>query len=998
MAKNFVVFLPLLIFCFVFPPPASSYSSNQTDRISLLAIKSSLEDPQGALMSWNQTLHFCSWNGIQCGGRNRDRVVTINLTSQGLVGNLSPHVGNLSFLTTIILKNNTFNGPIPTEISHLRRLEFVDFNNNSFVGEIPMNLSRCPNLVRLNLVRNFLSGAIPTDLGFLSKLETLALSANKLSGPIPPSIGNITTLTKLSLGSCNFNGEIPESFGRLRRLTSLQLYGNSLTGIIPPSLFNLSDMQFFDVSVNQLHGLISSTVGLTLPNLACLYVEQNQFSGRIPNSISNASLIEWLDMSSNQFTGPIPSVGGLTQIQEFILHSNLIVDDLSFISSLTNSTELERLDVSDNMLSGSLPESTTNLSIHLSWLYIHKNKIHGNIALGIGDLINLVEVNLSDNFLDGPIPFVIAKLSNLRTLLLGNNRFRGELPSLFGNMTVLSRLHVDGNSLSGNVPTSLGNCTNLLELDLSDNNFNGLIPPEVIRLPSIAIVFNLSHNAFLGSIPYEVGSLKNLAALDLSSNRLSGQIPNSLSRCVSLQQIYLDDNLLDGEIPSALSALMGLQDLDLSRNNLSGLIPAFLGNLKLEKLNLSFNRLHGEVPTTGVFRNITSISLDGNQGLCGGISELKLHHCSGVDSPMRKLSTLLKILIPILVVGGIFVMLLVFCKYKGRMGNQTSFVTSHDSIGGQFMRLSYADLLKATCGFSESNLVGFGRFGSVYKAILNDEDTLFVAVKVLNLAVKGASKTFMAECKALGGIKHRNLVKLVSVCDSIDFQGNNFKALVYEFKFNGSLEKWLYNNKEKTDKSGEEIRNLSIIQRLNIATDIAQGIEYLHYGTGSSIVHGDLKPSNILLDHDMVACVGDFGLAKILSSSHEISNSSIGIKGTLGYVPPEYGTCESVSIQGDVYSYGIILLEMFTNKKPTDDLFDDHLNLHSFVSMALPDGVMEIVDPYLEIGELNSGKKRECMSRILSVGVSCSNENPKDRMPIVDAVNELSTIRNWFCS
>ncbi|KAH6816222.1 hypothetical protein C2S51_021042 [Perilla frutescens var. frutescens] len=852
-------------------------------------------------------------------------------------------------------------------------------------------------------MRNKLSGTIPTELGFLPKLEALALSYNNLSGPIPSSIGNITTLTRFSVGSCRLTGEIPESLGQLRHLEFLQLSENELNGVIPHGLFNLSSMIYFDVSLNQLHGVIPSAIGLTFPNLACLVLEQNQFSGKIPSSISNASLIEWIVLSSNQFTGPIPSLERLTLIQDFFLHSNLIVDDVSFISSLTNSTKLERFDVSDNMLSGSLPDSIANLSIHLSLLNINNNKINGSIPLGIGNLVNLMVVDLSHNVLDGPLPAAISKLSNLHTIFLGRNRLTGELPSLFGNMSLLSRLGLDGNKFSGNVPTSLGYCTNLLELDLSDNNFISLIPPEIMRLSSLSIVLNLSHNAFMGLIPYEVGSLTNLVALDLSSNRLSGIIPNSVSNCMSLENLYLNDNLLEGELPSGLSALMGLQELDLSQNNLSGLIPTFLGNMRLQKLNISYNKLHGEVPTRGVFENITSISIDGNQGLCGGILELKLPACTVVESSKRNLSTFLKILIPALIIGGICIILLIILNYKRKVvaKNTTSFESSQDSIGTQFMRLSYADLLKATGGFSEKNLVGFGRFGSVYKGILSSENTL-VAVKVLNLAIRGASKTFMAECKVLGGIRHRNLVKLLSVCDSMDFQGNNFKALVYEFKANGSLEKWLYKNQEHTEKSGEELSNLSIIQRLNIAIDIAQGIEYLHYGTGSSIVHGDLKPSNILLDHDMIACVGDFGLAKIVTNilpSNEISFSSIGIRGTLGYVPPEYGTCDIVSMQGDVYSYGIILLEMFTNKKPTDDLFDDHLNLHNFVSMALPDRVMEIVDPQFQTeAKLKIGMMEECMSCILSIGVKCSKEMANDRMSITDAVNELSQIQRLFPS
>ena len=212
-------------------------------------------------------------------------------------------------------------------------------------------------------------------------------------------------------------------------------------------------------------------------------------------------------------------------------------------------------------------------------------------------------------------------------------------------------------------------------------------------------------------------------------------------------------------------------------------------------------------------------------------------------------------------------------------------------VGISLPRLSYGDLSKATDGFSSENLIGAGNFGSVYKGTLSQEDTL-VAVKVLNLQVSRALKSFIAECDSLRVIKHRNLVKILTVCSGIDFQGNDFKALVYEFMENGNLEEWLHSSQTRFNTRHEQSqsRSLNLIQRVNIAGDVASALDYLHNHCPESVAHCDIKPSNILLDDDMVAHVGDFGLAKLLRSAFSTSSSnqssSIGVRGTVGYVAP----------------------------------------------------------------------------------------------------------------
>ncbi|KZV25867.1 receptor-like protein kinase [Dorcoceras hygrometricum] len=943
---------------------------------------------------WTVELCADKWTGIKCTSHN-NRVAAIDLSSQGLVGSLTPHIGNLSYLINIDLQNNSFNGRIPQEIGLLWRLRRLEFSNNSFVGPIPTNLSQCRNLYYLNLLGNKLSGTIPPELGSMYKLEALGLSENTLSGPIPPSFGNLTSLRVLSIDTCGLGGEIPETLTKLRKLTFFQVSVNNFAGTIPAGLFNISSMSYFDVSENQLHGTIPTTIGLTLPNLQNLILVNHDFTGVVPVSISNISSLVQIATAYNYFTGRMPDLGGLSLLRRVHFSVNKIQDDTSFISSFTNCTNLEILDVGQNLIRGPLPDSVANLSRQLNKLSLFSNQIYGNIPSGIGNLAGLSVLYLHDNILDGPIPSSIGKLLYLQRLFLAANRFSDELPFSLGNLTLLNLVVLGENNISGRVPSSIGNCANLQILDLSRNNLHGLIPPEILGLSSISIALDLSHNVFSGSIPFEVGFLTNLGLLDLSNNRLSGNITKSIRRCISLEKLYLQGNLLEGEIPSELSALMGLQALDLSQNKLSGPIPSSIAKLSLQELNLSFNLLRGEVPMTGIFINSTAVSLEGNNGLCGGVPELKLPPCVSSSSSSKNSPNLVKVLIPTLVGGVICIVLLSVLIYncRRRMSNKNDQSSSLSMIGPNFLRLSYENLQKATNGFSETNLIGAGRFGSVYKGSLNDGVTV-VAVKVLKLSVKGASKSFEAECKVLSGVRHRNLLKILSVCDSVDSSGNDFKALVYEFKANGSLEKLLYHAREEGEYD-EEFMNLTLIQRLKISIDIAHALEYLHTGADTTIIHGDLKPSNILLDHDMTAYIADFGLAKMVADlvSADESSSSFGIKGTIGYVAPEYSTNNVISTQGDMYSYGILLLEIFTNRRPTDEAFKDHLDLHSFVSNTSPDDVMKIVDPLMRVA---SYKGKDCIASVLKIGVACSRTIPRDRMPIADVVNELCKIRNYF--
>ncbi|ONK69816.1 uncharacterized protein A4U43_C05F27040 [Asparagus officinalis] len=1029
MKKNPTLLL-LLLLLLLENSLQSSSSPSSTDLNALLAIKNSItSDPLDAVTSsWAPPTSFCNWTGVSCDAQNQ-RVVSLNLSQLSLRGKISPLISNLTLLQSLDLSTNSFAGVVPDSIAllpnlrhlnlsvnqltgpipaqlfnssslqkvvlatnqlygeieddlNLPRVDLLSISWNQIGGRIPKSLRRCRRLQTLSLSYNEFVGGVPDEIGSLKDLEGLYLGYNNLTGVIPNSLGNLTKLLELTLNHMGLVGRIPDEFARFGRLRLLNLGENGLTGGID-SIYNMTSLEKLGLSFNHLYGSLPDDLGFRLPNLQGIYLSGNRFSGEIPASLSNASMLSVIEFSDNFFTGSVPdALGDLEILQSLSLQGNNLKGGLKFLDPITKCRSLENLLIGENEFGGRLPESIGNLSRNILRFRAPNCKLEGKIPDSIGNLISLIYLNLHDNQLSGELPRTISGLKNLQMTYLYSNRLQGRIPIELCSLRALSYISIYNNALSGPIPDCIGNISGLQRLYLSDNSLSSTIPSSIWSLQRL-IALNLSQNSLVGSLSSNVSNLASLTELDLAMNQLTGAIPSTIGDLEMLRFLILSQNSFSGPIPQSFGRLGNMEGMDISSNLLTGTIPKSFSNLSyFTFLNVSFNKLEGQVPKGGVFSNMTAESFMGNEALCGNL-QLGLPTCkleAVIITNAKSRTHLLKYILPPVSLTIVLAAIFFYFLYK-----KPKIVLSTDgnSTAIDHRMISRHELIRATENFSESNLLGVGIHGSVYKGKL--DDNMIAAIKVLNLQTEGALKSFDAECEVMRKVRHRNLVKIISTCSNLDF-----KALVLQFMPNGSLEVWLH--------SGDCY--LSLAQRVNIMLDVALALEYLHHEHSEVVVHCDLKPSNVLLDEEMTAHVADFGIAKLLADDNKSIMQS-NAPGTLGYMAPEYGATGRVSPKADVYSYGILLIETFSGKRPTDEMFADVLSLRKWVSDALPHSVLQAVDSNLLEREVlcvqeekYTNIKSRCLSSIIDLGLQCSRESPRERMSMKYVTSRLRKIKS----
>ncbi|XP_020231660.1 probable LRR receptor-like serine/threonine-protein kinase At1g34110 [Cajanus cajan] len=905
------------------------------------------------------------------------------LNSNRMTGSIPQHLANLTSLEVLCLQDNLLNGSIPSQLGSLTSLQQFRIGGNPYLtGQIPSQLGLLSNLTTFGAASTGLSGAIPSTFGNLINLQTLALYDTEISGSIPPELGLCSELRNLYLHMNKLTGSIPPQLSKLQKLTSLLLWGNAITGPIPAELSNCSSLVIFDVSSNDLSGEIPGDFG-KLVVLEQLHLSDNSLTGKIPWQLSNCTSLSTVQLDKNQLSGTIPwDLGKLKVLQSFFLWGNLVSGTIP--SSFGNCTELYALDLSRNKLTGSIPEEIFSLK-KLSKLLLLGNSLTGRLPPSVANCQSLVRLRVGENHLSGQIPKEIGQLQNLVFLDLYMNHFSGSIPVEIANITVLELLDVHNNYLTGEIPYVIGELENLEQLDLSRNSLTGEIPWSFGNLSYLNKLI-LNNNLLTGSIPKSIRNLQKLTLLDLSYNNLSSRIPPEIGLVTSLTiSLDLSSNAFTGEIPDSVSALTQLQSLDLSHNMLYGGIKVLGSLTSLTYLNISYNNFSGPIPVTPFFRTVSSNSYLQNSHLCQSIDGTTCSSSLIRKNGLKSAKTIAVIAVILASVTIIIISSWILVTRKHGYTAEKTLGTSGSTSGAEdfsypwtfipFQKVNFGIDNILDC-LKDENVIGKGCSGVVYKAEMPNGE--LIAVKKLWKASKADEivDSFAAEIQILGYIRHRNIVRLLGYCSN-----RSTNLLLYNYIPNGNLRQLLQGN-----------RNLDWETRYKIAVGSAQGLAYLHHDCVPAILHRDVKCNNILLDSKFEAYLADFGLAKLMHSPnyhHAMSR----VAGSYGYIAPEYGYSMNITEKSDVYSYGVVLLEILSGRSAVESHVGDGQHIVEWVKrkMGSFEPAVSILDTKLQ--GLPDQMVQE-MLQTLGIAMFCVNSSPSERPTMKEVVALLMEVKS----
>ncbi|KAI4342416.1 hypothetical protein MLD38_027048 [Melastoma candidum] len=823
-----------------------------------------------------------------------------------------------------------FNSTLDDGYLHVQELQLLNMN---LLGTLSPELGSFSRMQILDFMWNNISGSIPKEIGNITTLVLLLLNGNQLTGALPDELGYLPNLDRIQIDQNQISGELPKSFANLNKTKHFHMNNNSISGQIPPELSRLPSLVHFLLDNNNLSGYLPPEFS-ELPNLLIMQVDNNNFNGStIPPSYANMTKLLKLSLRNCGLQGPIPDFSS--------------IPDLGY------------LDLSSNQLNGSIPGNM--LSQNITTIDISNNNISGTIPTNFSGLTNLQILSLANNSLVGSIPSGIweNKTSNGSQPLIVDLQ-NNELTNISGSTDLPANvsLWLGGNPLcsSANLfkfcqsetdfkdsPDSSASSSTVCPLQACPSPYeysNMSIVPCFCSAP-LLVVYRLKSPGFTYFGPY-INSFQNYmtSGLDLYGYQL--QIDS-----FSWQKgPRLGMNLKIFPINENDSHLFNVSEVRRIRSKFTGwTIP--------------------DSDVFGPYELLQFILLDPykeeiSPGQSAGLSKGAL---AGIVVGTIAGAVALSAIVSIFILKS---------RSRDRPGTSRRRQSSKTSIKIEGVKnFTYEEMTLATNNFNSANQAGQGGYGKVYRGIM--ADGMVVAIKRAQEGSLQGEREFLTEIELLSRLHHRNLLSLVGYCDDEGEQ-----MLVYEFMSNGNLRDHI---------SAHVKEPLSFVMRLRIALGSAKGILYLHTEADPPIFHRDIKASNILLDSKYTAKVADFGLSR-LAPVPDIEGTtpahvSTVVKGTPGYLDPEYFLTHKLTDKSDVYSLGVVFLELLTGMQP----ISHGKNIVREVNDAYQSGmIFSVID-----GRMGSYPS-DCVEKFLKLALRCCQDETELRPSMAEVVRELENI------
>nr|GEW34524.1 probable leucine-rich repeat receptor-like protein kinase At5g49770 [Tanacetum cinerariifolium] len=830
-----------------------------------------------------------------------------------------------------------------------------------------------------------LSGELSGDIGQLSELRTLDLSYNKgLTGSLTPDIGNLKKLSNLILVGCSFNGPLPHTLGSLPQLSYLSLNSNGFSGKIPPSIGNLSKLYWLDLADNKLSGSIPVSDGTTpgldlLVNTKHFHFGKNKLSGEIPSKLFSSEMtLKHVLFEDNQLEGTIPLTLGLVQTLEVLrLDKNLLSGVVP--SNINNLTLINQLFLSNNKLNGQLP-NLTGMTI-LNYVDMSNNSFNPSvIPPWFSSLQSLTTLTLQDTGLQGVVPTGIFSIPQIETVVLSNNRLNGTLDFGVAYSTHLQLIDLSSNSISAFTQRSTYTASLILlsnpicmdpEATLpycnhpTKSNSSYITPPNNCMPSTTCGLDQTSSPNCKCSYPY-TGTLSFRAPSfsDLGNSSIYTSLQSSMMVSFESNQLPVDSVSLSNPTKNSDNYLVVSLEVFPSggeRFNRSG-----ISRIGFVLSNQTYKPPHSFGPYFFIGNNYDFFP-DAQKGKHKSVSTGLIIGVSAGGC----------FLVLLLVVAGLYAF-----RQKGRAERATkkkspfaSWDPDKGSGGCPQLKgarcFTYEELKTCTNNFTATANIGSGGYGMVYRGSLPNGQ--LVAIKRSQQGSTQGANEFKTEIELLSRVHHKNVVSLIGFCFD---QGE--QMLVYEYIVNGTL---------KDSLSGRSGIRLDWMRRLKIILGAARGLQYLHDLADPPIIHRDVKTTNILLDERLNAKVADFGLSKPLGDSDR-THVTTQVKGTMGYMDPEYYMTQQLTEKSDVYSFGIVMLELITARNPIEkgkyivrevkETMDKEKVLYN---------LHDVLDPIIGLSSELQG-----LERFVDVALRCVEETGIQRPRMSEVVKEIENI------